>query len=147
MKLAIGSDHAGFALKEVVRQHLISTGHEVVDYGTYDSTSVDYPDYASKVCESILDEEAMLGVLICFTGIGMSIAANKFKGIRAGCVGDVEGAFLTRAHNNANVLCMGSRKTGDQLACDIVDTFVRTEFEGGRHERRVQKMSDLEKEE
>jgi ribose 5-phosphate isomerase B len=147
MKLAIGSDHAGYALKEVVRQHLISTGHKVLDHGTNDASSVDYPDYASLVSESVIDGEVDFGILICYTGIGMSIAANKFKGIRAGCVGDVESAYLTRAHNNANVLCMGSRKTGDQLACDIVDTFIRTEFEGGRHERRVQKMMGKESEE
>lgn len=146
MKLAIGSDHAGYALKEVVKQHLISTGHTVIDYGTHDASSVDYPDYAALVSQSVMENESEFGILICYTGIGMSITANKFKGIRAGCVGDVEGAYLTRAHNNANVLCMGSRKTTDQLACDIADTFIRTEFEGGRHERRVKKMMDIESE-
>jgi len=146
MKLAIGSDHAGYSLKEIVKQHLISSGHEVIDHGAYDSSSVDYPDYAKRVCESILDMEADQGILICYTGIGMSIAANKFKGIRAGNVGDVESAYLTRAHNNTNVLCMGARKMPEQLACDIVNTFIRTEFEGGRHERRVNKIIEMEKE-
>ncbi|MGI6633371.1 MAG: ribose 5-phosphate isomerase B [Bacillota bacterium] len=144
MKIALGSDHAGFRLKEEVAAMLREMGHEPLNLGTYSEESVDYPDFAVKVAESILAGDAELGVLVCGTGLGMSISANKVPGIRAAAVSDTFSARLTREHNNANVLCIGARVVGSGLAEDIVRAFVSASFQGGRHERRVKKMSDIE---
>lgn len=143
MKIYIGSDHAGFALKEELKNYL-SAKFSVTDCGTYGTESVDYPDFAIKVCEQI--KEDAMGILICYTGIGMSMTANKFKGIRAGLVGKVEDAILTREHNNANVLCLSAKNTTLDDAKEIVDAFLSSTFQGGRHERRVNKMMALDEE-
>jgi len=147
MKIAIGADHAGFSLKEELRAALEAKGHEVVDFGTRSAQSTDYPDYASLVAHSVSNGEAERGVLVCSTGVGMSIAANKVPGIRAALAYNADEVALTRLHNNANVLAMGARYlNGEQAAC-FVEIFLETPFEGGRHERRVNKMMGLEKEE
>lgn len=140
MKFFIGSDHAGFALKEALGEALKTAGHEVVDKGTQGPDSVDYPDFAHAVCHGVLGDELSLGVLVCGTGIGMSMAANKHAGIRAALCHDTFSAKATRAHNDANVLCMGSRVVGAGLALDILDAFVGGVFEGGRHQRRIDKI-------
>ena len=140
MKIAIGSDHGGYSLKEIIKEHLQSQGHELLDVGTHSLDSVDFPDYSAQVCQKLEVQEAELGILICGTGIGMSIAANKHKGIRAALVHDVYSSKMTRAHNNSNVLCMGARVIGDELAKMIVDTWLSTDFEGGRHQRRLDKL-------
>jgi ribose 5-phosphate isomerase B len=146
MKLAVGCDHAGFALKAAVIGHLRAAGHDVTDCGTYSSDSCDYPDYAAAVCEKIVSGEAERGILICGTGIGMSIAANKVRGIRAACCSDTFSARFTRLHNDANVLCFGARVVGEGLALDLVDLFVETPFENsGNHPRRVAKIAEMEK--
>ena len=144
MKLAMGADHGGYSLKEILKKHLVEAGHEVLDLGTHDTSSCNYPDYAAKVAYAVADKDADLGVLICGTGIGMSIAANKIHGIRAACCGDTYSAAMTRNHNNANVLCLGERVIGYGLALDMVDLFVDTPFEGGRHQRRIDKMMAYE---
>jgi len=143
MKVSIGADHGGFELKEKVISHLIDQGIDVTDQGTYGTDSVDFPDYSKKVTEDVQNKISDLGVLICGTGIGMSIAANKQKGIRAALVGDVFSAKATREHNNSNVLCLGARVTGEGLALMIVDTWLNAEFEGGRHENRIAKIEEL----
>ena len=135
--IALGCDHGGFELKQEVIQYLKANQIEYKDYGCYDTASVDYPVYARKVAKAILDGEAEKGILICGTGIGISIAANRIKGIRAALCSDCFSAQATREHNDANILCMGGRVVGIDLALDIVDTWLRTEFEGGRHKRRV----------
>ena len=146
MKLAVGCDHAGFALKGAVIAHLEALGHEVTDCGAYSAESCDYPDYAAAVCEKIVSGEAERGILICGTGIGMSIAANKVRGIRAACCSDTFSARFTRMHNDANVLCFGARVVGEGLALDLVDLFVDTPFENsGNHPRRVAKIAEMEK--
>ena len=146
MKIAVGSDHAGFALKETVVKYLRIGGHEVTDCGTYSAVSCDYPDYAAAVCEKITSGEAERGILICGTGVGMSIAANKVHGIRAACCSDTFSARYTRLHNDANVLCFGARVVGEGLALDLVDLFVDTPFEdSGNHPRRVAKIAQMEK--
>ncbi|MGL4425366.1 MAG: ribose 5-phosphate isomerase B [Cetobacterium sp.] len=137
MKIALGADHGGFALKEIVKNHLESKGFEVLDKGAYSTDSVDYPVYAKSVANSILEKEADFGILICGTGIGISIAANRFKGIRAALCSNTTMAKLTREHNDANILALGARMTGDILALEIVDEFLRTQFEGGRHLTRI----------
>lgn len=142
MKIAIGADHGGFELKEKVISHLTELKYEVLDKGTYSEESVDFPDYSKQVTKAIQDEAADLGILICGTGIGMSIAANKQKGIRAALCGDVFSAKATREHNNTNVLCLGARVTGDKLALMIVDTWLNAEFEGGRHVQRLAKIEE-----
>lgn len=137
MKIAVASDHGGFALKEEVKKHLMERGIEVLDLGTYSEDSVDYPIYG-KVCgEAVMSGKADLGVVVCGTGIGISIAANKVKGIRCGLCTSVEMARLAKQHNNANVLALGGRTTEMDLAMEIVDTWLDTEFEGGRHQRRT----------
>lgn len=141
--LAIGCDHGGYALKCEVIKHLTERGIEFSDFGCKGET-VDYPDIAEKVCGEIANGRADRGILICGTGIGMSMAANKVKGIRAALCGDCYSARFTRLHNNANVLCMGARVTGSGLAVQITDEFLDTEFEGGRHEVRVDKIMKLE---
>ncbi|MGL4998882.1 MAG: ribose 5-phosphate isomerase B [Cetobacterium sp.] len=138
MKIALGADHGGFALKEIVKNHLEAKGFEVLDKGTYSTESVDYPTFAKSVAKSILEEEADFGILICGTGIGISIAANRFKGIRAALCSNTTMAKLTRQHNDANILALGARMTGDILALEIVDQFLETEFEGGRHLTRIE---------
>ena len=146
MKIAIAADHGGFELKDSMVEYIKSLGNEVMDLGTNSSDSVDYPDYAKKVCEEIQQGNSDLGILICGTGIGMSLAANKFEGIRAACVSDVYSAKMSRNHNNANVLCIGARVIGDEVAKLIIKTFLENEFEAGRHQRRVDKIMAFEKE-
>ncbi|MGN0680259.1 MAG: ribose 5-phosphate isomerase B [Oscillospiraceae bacterium] len=141
--IAIGCDHGGFEMKTALIKHLQENNVEFVDLGCNGET-VDYPDIAVKVCEKVTSGECDKGVLVCGTGIGMSMAANKIKGIRAAVCGDTFSAKFTRLHNNCNVLCMGGRVIGNGLACDILDIYLATEFEGGRHERRVEKIMELE---
>ncbi|MDD6564930.1 MAG: ribose 5-phosphate isomerase B [Clostridiales bacterium] len=144
--IAIGCDHGGFELKEHIKKHLDEIGEEYKDYGTYSEESVDYPDCAAPVCRAIQDKTADKGILICGTGIGISIAANKHKGIRAALCSDVYSAKMTKQHNNANIICLGGRVTGRELAFMIVDTWLATEFEGGRHEARIEKIHKIESE-
>ena len=140
--IAIGSDHAGYALKQAVMEHLKARGEEYKDYGTYSEASCDYPDFAEAVSQAIIGGEADRGILICGTGIGISIAANRHKEIRAAVCGDCFSAEATRQHNDANILAMGARVVGEGLALKIVDTFLDTEFSNGaNHVRRIGKMS------
>ena len=141
--IAIASDHAGPDYKKRLIEYLTEKGYTCLNMGTDTEYSVDYPIYADKVCEKILSGEADLGILICGTGIGMSIAANKHKGIRAGLCGDPESASLTRQHNNANILCMGARIISFEKAVEITDAFLEAEFLGGRHQRRVDMLENL----
>lgn len=141
MKLAIGSDHAGFSLKEAIKQYFERRDHFFYDVGTFDPFErVDYPDYAKKACDLVLSGEAVYGILVCGTGVGMSIAANKNKGILAALVYYPDIARLARAHNNANVIALGGRIMGEELAIWCIETFLNTEFEGGRHQMRVDKI-------
>lgn len=142
MKIAIGADHGGYEMKLAIKSKLENDGYEVLDYGTHSNESVDFPDFSKQVTKAVTEEEAKLGILICGTGIGMSIAANKVKGIRAALVGDVFSAKATREHNNSNVLCLGARVTGLGLAEMIVDTWLNAEFEGDRHQKRLDKIND-----
>ena len=144
MKIAIVCDHGGFEHKNAIAQHLNDRGFEVIDCGIYENKSVDYPDIAVKVCEQITSNNCNLGVLICGTGIGMSLAANKVKGIRAACCSEHYSAKYTRLHNNSNVLCIGGRVIGIGTALELVDLFVDTEFEGGRHQKRIDKITEIE---
>lgn len=144
MKIAIGCDHGGFEHKNAVAQHLKDRGFEVIDCGIYENKSVDYPDIAVRVCEQITSNNCNLGVLICGTGIGMSLAANKVKGIRAACCSEHYSARYTRLHNNSNILCIGGRVIGIGTALELVDIFVDTEFEGGRHQKRIDKITEIE---
>lgn len=144
MKIAIGSDHAGFKLKEEIKKFLEEKGIEVVDFGTNSEERVDYPDYAIPLAESVAKGEETFGILICGTGIGMSIVANKVKGIRASLVSDVYSAHSAREHNNANILCMGGRVLGTELAKEITNAWLNAEFLGGRHERRINKIAEYE---
>ncbi len=142
--IAIGCDHGGFELKEHILKHLAETGVEYKDYGAYSEDSIDYPDCAKPVCKAIQDGIATAGILICGTGIGISMAANKHKGIRAALCGDVYSAKMTKMHNDANVICLGGRVTGRELAFMIIDTWLATEFEGGRHAARIKKIHEIE---
>lgn len=142
--IAIGCDHGGFELKEHILKHLTQTGVEYKDYGTYSEDSIDYPDCAKPVCKAIQSGEATAGILICGTGIGISMAANKHKGIRAALCSDVYSAKMTKMHNDANVICLGGRVTGRELAFMIIDTWLATEFEGGRHAARIKKIHEIE---
>ncbi len=144
MKIALGSDHGGLNLKESVKEHLLNKGFEVKDFGTYTKESMDYPDIAEKVAIEVRDNHFDFGILVCGTGIGIGIAANKIQGIRAALCHDTFSAHATREHNNANILTMGERVIGTSLAIDIVDTFLSTKFEGGRHQTRIDKISKLE---
>ena len=145
MKIAIGCDHAGFAIKNVIIEHITKKGYDVVDVGTNSADSCHYPIYAHALCEKIQSGECELGILICGTGIGMSMAANKHKGIRAACCSDTFSARLTREHNDANVLCFGERVVGAGLAADLVDAFLGAEYiNGGNHVTRVKMISDIE---
>ena len=141
--LAIGCDHGGYSLKCEIMKHLAEKGIDFTDFGCGGET-VDYPDIAERVCAEISEKKAERGILICGTGIGMSMAANKVKGIRAAVCGDCFSARFTRLHNDANVLCLGARVTGAGLALQIVDEFLNTGFEGGRHSARVEKVMKLE---
>lgn len=143
--IAIGSDHGGYALKQQLMKHLTDLGLEYKDYGTYSEESCDYPIYAEAVARAVVGGEAERGILICGTGIGMSMAANKIHGIRCALCGDCYSAELTRRHNDANILALGARVLGEGLAEKIMDTFLTTEFEGGRHARRIGLIADLEK--
>lgn len=143
--IAIGSDHAGFELKTHIIKYLKEQGIELFDFGTYTEDSCDYPDIAEKVSKAVANGEYEKGILICGTGIGISIAANKVDGIRAALCSDVYSAKMTRKHNDANILCLGGRVTGRELAFMICDTFLREEFEGGRHQNRIEKIHALEK--
>lgn len=144
MKFGIGNDHVAVDLKNEITKHLESRGIEVINYGTNTVTSCDYPDIAIKLGQAINDKEVDYGILICGTGVGMSISANKIHGIRAVVCSEPYSAQMGKAHNNANVLCFGARVLGTELAKMIVDTFVDTEFEGERHQRRVDKISAIE---
>ncbi|MCB0307932.1 MAG: ribose 5-phosphate isomerase B [Bdellovibrionales bacterium] len=144
MKIAVGADHAGFDFKEEVIGILKSLGHEVSDVGTFSKDSVDYPDYAKLVAKEVEDQKVDRGILICGTGIGMSIAANKFKHIRAALVTDAFTAKMSRSHNDANILCLGSRVINPEQLANIIATWLSEPFEGGRHKRRVEKMMALE---
>ena len=143
-KIVIGCDHAALELKNKVIAHLETRGFDVCDVGTYTKDSCNYPDYASAACKKLHDGEAELGILICGTGIGMSMAANKHRGIRAACCSDTFSAKATREHNNANVLCFGERVVGQGLALELVDIFLDTDYLGGRHDARVAMLTDIE---
>lgn len=145
MKIAIGSDHAGFYLKEHLKGYLERKGISVLDQGTEKAERCDYPDFAAKVCLLIQEEEVTQGILVCGTGIGMSMMANKFKGIRAAVVSDSFSAAATKKHNDANVLCLGERIVGTGVAEAIVDAWTEATFEGGRHKERIDKIMNFEK--
>lgn len=137
MKIALGSDHGGYELKEIIKDYLEKKNYDVLDLGCNSNDSVDYPSYGKAVGRIVVEGKADYGIIICGTGIGISIAANKIKGVRAALCMNTTMAHLTREHNNANVLAFGARIVGDVLALEIVDTFLNTEFQGGRHARRV----------
>lgn len=143
IKLVIGSDHAGFKLKEEIKKYL-KNKYDIIDVGTYSEEPCDYPDYACKAVEMFFNTNSRYGILICGTGIGMSIVANKFRGIRAALVYNIKTAILSRKHNHANFLCLGGRILSIKRAIRIVDTWLNTSEERGRHQRRVQKISELE---
>ena len=143
MKIAVAADHGGYKLKEKVKEHLLERGIEVEDLGTHSEESVDYPIYGKLCGEAVASGQADLGVVVCGTGIGISIAANKVHGIRCGLCTSVEMAHLTKQHNNANSLALGGRTTGEELAMEIVDEWLDTQYEGGRHQRRVEMLDNL----
>lgn len=145
MKIAIGNDHAAFKLKKIIVEYLKGKNYEVLDLGTYTEDKCDYAVYGEKVAEAIKNGEADRGILICGTGIGISLAANKVPGIRAAVCSDAYSAKMCRAHNNAQILAFGARVIGEDTAKMLVDTFLSTEFEGGRHEQRVNLISEIEK--
>ena len=139
-KIAIGSDHGGFNLKGTIIKHLEAQGHEVQDFGTYSTESCDYPVYAKAVANSVAKGENENGILVCGSGIGVSIVANKVKGVRAALCHESHSAMLSRLHNDANVLCLGERITGESLALNIVNVWLKSEYEGGRHQKRIDMM-------
>ena len=141
MKIAIGSDHGGFELKQMLVEKLVSSGHEVSDLGCNSNDSVDYPDFADQVCKQVLDGKVQYGILVCGTGIGMSMAANRNQGIRAALCHTEYSARMSREHNDANILCLGDRVLGKGLAENIVDVWLTTSFSGGRHQKRIDKFS------
>ena len=145
MIYAIGNDHGGIDLYEPIKEKLEDLGHEVIHVGTDGKDSVDYSDFAQKACQKVLDKEADFAILICGTGLGMSISANKIDGIRAASVSESFSARMSRAHNDANCLCLGARVIGSETAKMIVEEFATTDFEGGRHQRRVDKITEIEK--
>jgi ribose 5-phosphate isomerase B len=145
MRIALGSDHAGHTLRLAIDAHLRQAGHEVLDLGTQTTESVDYPRFATAVAETVTRGDAALGVLVCGTGLGMSMAANRFPGIRAALCTDSYTASMARAHNDANVLCLGERVVGSGVAISAVDAFVNGAFAGGRHAERVAQLTALEK--
>jgi len=145
LKIALGSDHAGFPLKEKIKQFLLKKGHEVVDFGTLSESPTDYPIYAKKVALAVSKGEVDKGILVCGTGIGMSIVANKFKGIRAALCLNEYMARMSRKHNNSNILCLGDRVVGEELAFSIVQAWLEASFEGGRHRKRLEIIEEIEK--
>ncbi|MEG0370698.1 MAG: ribose 5-phosphate isomerase B [Clostridium sp.] len=146
MKIALGSDHGGYNLKSLIIEHLKSKNIEFEDLGCYGTDSCDYPVYGLKVAKAVVAKEFDFGIIVCGTGIGISISANKVPGIRAAHCTDSFTARATRQHNNSNILALGERITGTSIALDIVDAFINTDFEGGRHEKRVNMIEDIEKE-
>ena len=143
--IVIGADSAGYALKEQIKEKLVADGYNVIDKGTDSDASCHYPVYGGAVAEGVQQgDKRVCGILVCGTGVGMSMVANKYKGIRAACCSDTFSARMTRAHNDANILCFGARVVGYGLACDLVDAFLGTEFEGGRHKVRVDMITDIE---
>lgn len=145
MKIAMAADHGGYELKNILRDYLTKKGHEVKDLGTNSPDSVDYPDFAELCCKEIISNNADFGILVCGTGVGISIAANKIDGIRCGLCPSKEIAALVKQHNNANVIALGGRFTNAEDAKDIVDSYMSAEFEGGRHQGRIDKIMNLEK--
>ena len=143
VKIGIGSDHGGYELKEIIKNHFTSSDIEFVDYGTDSTESVDYPDFGKKTAEAVVSGEVDRAIVICGTGIGISIAANKVKGIRCALCGDTFSARMSREHNDANVLALGARVLGVGLALEIVNTYLTSKFEGGRHQLRVEKLNDI----
>lgn len=142
--IAIGCDHGGFELKNEILKHLQERGIKYKDFGVLENRSVDYPEIAVKVANAVVEGTCKLGILICGTGIGMSLAANKIKGIRAAACSETFSAKFTRLHNDSNILCLGGRVIGPAVACEMVDLFINTDFEGGRHQRRVDMIKGLE---
>ena len=142
--IALAADHGGYALKEEVKKHLDELGIAYKDFGTHSTASVDYPDMAVPACDAVVSGECDKALLFCGTGVGISMSANKVKGIRACCCSDAFSAEYTRRHNDANALCMGGRVVGPGLACQLVDLFLNTEYEGGRHDARVAKLMAIE---
>ena len=140
MKIAIGADHGGFILKEEIRKHLLKKGISVKDFGTFSEESVDYPDIGKKVAKAVAQNKFKFGILICGTGLGMSMVANKVAGIRAAVCHNIFTAKMSRAHNDANILCLGGRVLKKSTALKMVDAFLKTKFEGGRHLRRIRKI-------
>lgn len=146
--IIIGADSAGYHLKEQIKEKLIADGYDVTDCGTDSDASCHYPVYGAAVAKAVRDADAdTCGILVCGTGVGMSMVANKFKGIRAACCSDTFSARMTRAHNDANILCFGARVVGYGLACDLVDAFLGAAFEGDRHQTRVDMIAAIEEEE
>ncbi|PQO28006.1 ribose 5-phosphate isomerase B [Blastopirellula marina] len=145
MKIAIGSDHRGYEVKTKIIEHLKKLGHESVDCGAHDCNSIDYPDIATAVAEKIVNGEVDRGILICGSGIGMAITANKFPGVRAATCHDDLTAEMSRRHNNVNVMCLSADLLGERLIDRMVDLWINTEFEKGRHQRRVDKITEVEK--
>lgn len=143
--IALAADHGGYELKQSIKQHLLGNGIEIIDYGTDSTESCDYPDYAKQACLAIEQGLCYQALLFCGTGVGMSIVANKIKGIRACCCSDAYSAEMTRKHNDANVLCLGGRVIGVGLAEKLVDIFRNTDFEGGRHQSRIDKVAEGDK--
>lgn len=146
MKIAVACDHGGFRLKNVLIKEIERLGYEVVDFGTYSEDSCDYPDYAKKAAYAVSKGECEKGVVICGTGIGVSITANKVNGIRCALVHDVFSAKATRAHNDTNMIAMGQRVIGEGLALEILNAWLNTEYEGGRHDQRIKKLMAIEEE-
>jgi ribose 5-phosphate isomerase B len=144
MKIAIGADHAGFLLKEKIKESLLQKGYNLKDYGTDNVTACDYPDFALAVAQAVAQGEAERGILVCGSGIGMAIAANKVPHIRAGVGGDEQTVQLGRLHNNCNVLCLGARTTPEELSEKLVNLWLETPFEGGRHQTRLDKIAGIE---
>ena len=142
--IALSSDHAGFPLKEAIKEYFIENNIEFEDCGAYSADSVDYPYQAKKACDLVVSGKCDKAILVCGTGIGISMAANKVKGIRAACCSDYFSAKFTRLHNDANALCLGARVIGVGAALELVDVFINTEFEGGRHQRRVDQITEIE---
>ncbi|MBI2342440.1 MAG: ribose 5-phosphate isomerase B [Deltaproteobacteria bacterium] len=143
MKFAIASDHAGFKMKEAVKAYLISQKYGVVDFGTDSEESVDYPDFGKLAAKDVSGKKADYGLLVCGSGIGMCMAANRFKGVRAAVINNEFDAEMSRRHNNANIACFGSRKLSNEQAIKLLDLWIKTPFEGGRHEKRIEKMDKL----
>jgi ribose 5-phosphate isomerase B len=143
VRIAVGADHAGYELKQLLAAHLQENGHEITDLGTHSTDRVDYPDYGAAVGRAVAGGEVDLGLCVCGTGIGIAIAANKISGVRAATVHDVTSARLARRHNDANVICLGARLVGPEVACDATDAWLQAEFGGGRHTGRVEKLDAL----